>query len=230
MFNAKAQELVACWYCDHFQRYDRYAGTDQASGSCVGECRANRAPNWGTGFFSAQPFYLFNSFPVIDNAQARRCGQFQRTREKNLPPPPPVDENNDCADTTDPLNQQKVFNGEPWNKKILTGYVDSPQKGICCWNCDHFFLWFSEDPQSTSGECVADPPAFMSRPFGLGSNGAVNSAFFWTDFAVCLWCARWERARHDLPALDWQGLCETQIIKNVPRGRPGVTQLKGEEK
>ena len=129
------------------------------------------------------------------------CAKFARSSEVNIPDPNPV------GPPPTPLGAWDFFQQGPWNKKIKTGYVATPGKGIACWNCDHFEPYpligagaGAREEQvnyGDSGECRFKPPYPFKR--GEYDNGTL---YEWNRFpylwkAHCYWCAKWERAQRD---------------------------------
>lgn len=218
--NSKASVNVNCWVCDHFQRYER--GDEPAS--CMGDCRFNLpSGNIFSGQLDDKDITAAIPWTLIQESPFLWCGKFQRSKEKNLPPAPPS-QDNACL-TTDALPfDWELFNSNPWNKKIGPGYVDAPQKGVACWNCDN---WQALTPhRNTLGLCRAKPP----RPFIFG---AALDKVFWVEsnFArfnrgACEWCAQWQRALHDVPdpLPNWDCPAAEQIILENPPIEDGAIE------
>jgi len=138
------------------------------------------------------------------SSAAWRCGRFEKTQETDLP---------DIATGTcgkmqfDELKQYKeAFWFAPWNKKILPGYVSTPEKGVSCWNCDHFQPQPGTETGADGGFCRANPPLW----FNLIDSGAGWNNFesFWVDRGPCFWCGQWEKATHSIAAPYDGYLCE----------------------
>lgn len=190
--NVKQQEYVNCWSCNHFQRYDRSATPDY----CSGECRIVPPTVFLDGIVVAVAGTINFTWPVVlfgDSGEGW-CGRYLRSTEQNLPAYPTCQ-----AESLPDLRDN--FWLAPWNKKILPGYVDSPEKGICCWNCDHFQ---PNDPQDGDGFCRAYPPETW-LDIDVGARTWYNSypgpvPGLPVTQAICSWCSEWERARRTVPA------------------------------
>jgi hypothetical protein len=189
MTNKKSGKNVACWLCDHFQRYDREANPQY----CCGECRFSTPEGVHEGKFPGEPaplpFYQMFPWPVVEFGNDFWCGRFERSLETNLPAAPDT-----C--NTEYVDLEEVhewFWGDisnPWNKKILSGYVDSPEKGICCWNCDHF----QPASHGNTGECRARPPGSWWTMANSNLEGWTNGYPATIPNGQCFWCAQWERS------------------------------------
>jgi hypothetical protein len=199
------EKTINCWICDHFQRYDR--GPEPQS--CAGECRLNTPPPYLYQEFNGPLEYRIQYWPCINDSTRFWCGRFQRSLETNLPPLPPT-EFGYCAEDFNLPDDWLTFWMNPWSKKILPGYVDSPEKGVSCWNCDHFQL-YNIDYSPILGECRARPfgeyqyIGLMTVPETIGYR---TSLAFQVYPSPCVWCAQWERTMNtDLPVIDWENCC-----------------------
>lgn len=213
MFNSKAAENVSCWFCEHFQRYD--AGPEPSG--CIGECRlkafisGSSGATTGNGGESVQetPF-----FPVISQGVQFWCSSFQRTREKNLPPAPAQDEENEvCLEEAVIPDDVQEFRSSPWSKKLLIGYVSEPIKGSSCQNCDHY--QGERETGSDRGECRKYPlaryvegvfPVDVSY-YKIGKNVRIGTAHCW-------WCSEWTRSRLPLVELPSYSCTEREHLKS----------------
>lgn len=200
--NVKESEGVSCWYCDHFQRYDRGDGREQVIIKNCGECRLkapladHSAANDGAADYSANLYWRY-----ISNARQMWCSKFQRSSEQNIPDPL------DGYAWSMPGDWDE-FHTSPWNKKTMSGYVSTPNKGIACWNCDHWQPYEQEEgldrngEQSViwtpAGECRNDP----GLPYRRGLYNSISwwewNRFPYLSSAQCYWCSQWERARRDV--------------------------------
>lgn len=205
-YNIKADLNVDCWHCEHFQRYDK--GTNPQS--CAGECRRYSALIFQQGIMVEVDHLANKWWPVIENAQAAWCGEFVRTREKNLPPVPPLDEDDECEErlVLPDAWQDFWYQGNYWNKKIESGYVDEAKDGVCCFNCDHWNP-LGSTPGITDGSCRRRPPGiyyeqFQPQPLWYNES--------WGNYAMnflCVWCSEWTRTRtpRGEPLGGWEDRC-----------------------
>lgn len=189
--NVKAALNVSCWYCDHFQRYDR--GDNPEYFDISGECRFT-APFVDTSqaLQKDKDYYSERKWGILQAPDQQWCAKFQRSAEQNIPDPIPI------GPALSPLGAWDTFTQAPWNKKILPGYVDEPIKGVSCWNCDHFQpLTPRNGPEQTQfvdqGECRFKPPyPFKRGQFDAGDLWEWNRfPYLWKSH--CYWCSKWER-------------------------------------
>lgn len=197
---------ISCWNCDHFQRYERGPNPQ----SCAGECRFSLPGVFKWLLINNVDTWRIEYWPVYDEAYRYWCGRYQRTREKNLPPEPPHNEGF-CVHSFQPLEEVLSFWENPWNKKILSGYVDKPQNGISCFNCDHYQI-LDPDFSLVAGECRARPVPPFEMVFENSIVGFQMTFPYEAWSSPCSWCAQWERAnRRTLPQIDWDNICQNPL-------------------
>lgn len=190
-----------CWLCEHFQRYDR---SDEPT-SCLGECRFKSFVGYQMGTTmenGGTEMSNIPNFPTVREGGLFWCANFQRSKEADIPPAPPLqdseEEEKNCANQPTIPDEWIYFWNDPWNKKNLPGYVSDPKKGSSCWNCDSFQR---EGQAINYGTCRRTPPARFT-------SGMITSIQYYEEGYVsrirranCIWCSEWSRARHTVPDL-----------------------------
>lgn len=227
-FNKNA-ENVCCWKCQHFQRYDSQAGTEQQTGSCAGECRY-QAPVPAVSSVQTtngqNTAYKNGQFPVIQDGGREWCGNFARSLEKNLPPVPPQDSNGNCIYQPKWPDDWVTFNTSPWSKMLKAGYTATPGHGsVCCFNCDHFAHQTNiyKGEVTRAGNCKRNTPRIGYSGNDYDGNSIFEAGVFpYVRDAVCEWCSEYERTQEKLddPVYDWA--CGIRGIENL-FAQPGST-------
>jgi hypothetical protein len=202
-WNVKAADNIACWTCEHFQRYD----DSDTPTDCEGECRKN-SPQWMAAdkLYSCDPppeeeKLQEGYFTFIPFGNTSWCNGYQRSLEDNIPPAPATKwdcPHQETKDFTTPFQVRDVPG--PFNKKDV---LDS------CWYCTHFQRFNEEESMENwacHGYCQIKPPQAwtLEFPFWAGPNECMGTFFIfpWVRFAPRVWCSRWERnpRADELPA------------------------------
>ena len=149
-WNQREDENIACWTCEHFQRYD----ADGSENWCEGECRKAAPENQFFDYNSINVNWFLSDtyFPYVPWGNISWCSGYQVSREANLPAPPPGKD--DCANQT----------RDEWVQppEINAGGVQAPipnKKGVenSCWYCVHFQrqgeVPSTTDPDYCKGYC-----------------------------------------------------------------------------
>jgi hypothetical protein len=197
---------VMCWNCDHFQAYGR---NHDVLFRCSGECRKNPPGDRQEGNLDVGDYSIINQWPLIDDSVYQWCVRWERSGQSDLADPWENEgKPGTCEENPESLSvAHDAFWLWPWNKKIEPGYVDSPEKGICCWNCDHFQP--SSPGESSAGLCHAYPPGRYQILGIQGETGQTVGYFPGITNGLCAWCGQWERARRPVsdPAPDGWVVC-----------------------
>jgi len=202
----------SCWHCQHFQRLDPRSPPD--SETCQGECRFDIPGSLHSAddqykYYPDSPdcyFYYQPYWPMIHQGSKFWCGNWTRSHEENISPPPAL---NLCNE------QILLVCHEFWDNWARDDKLASQ---TLCWTCDHFQPYpkmIGYDPANYpawDGECCRKNPdphwwmEFLIRVYDFDSNliGSASSipdcfpTAPYIDDARTLWCSQWERARHAL--------------------------------